>query len=60
MFDKVIDLDNCHLQKEPSNSIRLSIKQFADKNKLSYFDIKNQNGLLNLIIRTSSTNDLMV
>ena len=61
MFDKVINLENCYLQKEPSNSIRLSIKKFADKNKLSYFDIRNQNGLLrNLIIRTSSTNDLMV
>jgi len=61
MFDKVIDINHCHLQKEPSNSIRLSVKKFADKNKLSYFDIKNQNGLLrNLIIRTSSTNDLMV
>ena len=61
MFDKVINLENCYLQKEPSNSIRLSVKKFADKNKLSYFDIRNQNGLLrNLIIRTSSTNDLMV
>ena len=33
MFDKVIDINHCHLQKEPSNSIRLSVKQFADKNK---------------------------
>ena len=61
MFDKVIDLNNCYLQKEPSNSIRLSVKQFADKNRLSYFDIRNHEGLLrNLLIRTSSTNDLMV
>tara|TARA_Y100000385_G_scaffold174857_1_gene180780 strand:+ start:903 stop:2318 length:1416 start_codon:yes stop_codon:yes gene_type:complete len=61
MFDKVIDLNNCYLQKEPSNSIRLSVKQFADKNGLSYFDIRNHEGLLrNLLIRTSSTNDLMV
>ena len=61
MFDKVIDLNNCYLQKEPSNSIRLSVKQFADKNRLTYFDIRNHEGLLrNLLIRTSSTNDLMV
>ena len=61
MFDKVIDLNNCYLQKEPSNSIRLSVKHFADKNGLSYFDIRNHEGLLrNLLIRTSSTNDLMV
>ncbi len=61
MFDKVIDLQNCYLQKEPSNAIRLSVKKFADENGLTYFDIRNQNGLLrNLMIRTSSTNDLMV
>ena len=61
MFDKVIDINNCYLQKEPSNAIRLSVKQFADKNNLTYFDIRNQKGLLrNLMIRTSSTNDLMV
>ncbi len=61
MFDKVINLNNCHLQKEPSNAIRLSIKRFTDKKKLTYFDIRNQEGLLrNLMIRTSSTNDLMV
>ena len=61
MFDKVIDLNNCYLQKEPSNSIRLSIKKFADENELTYFNIRNHEGLLrNLLIRTSSTNDLMV
>ncbi|MDC0249250.1 23S rRNA (uracil(1939)-C(5))-methyltransferase RlmD [Flavobacteriales bacterium] len=61
MFDKVININNCHLQKEPSNTIRLSVKQFADENGMTYFDLRNQKGLLrNLLIRTSSTNDLMV
>jgi len=61
MFDKVINLNNCHLQKEPSNAIRLSVKQFANENGLTFFDIRNHEGLLrNLMIRTSSTNDLMV
>ena len=61
MFDKVININNCYLQKEPSNAIRLSVNQFANDNKLTYFDIRNQKGLLrNLMIRTSSTNDLMV
>ena len=61
MFDKVINLNNCYLQQEPSNTIRLSVKNFADKNNLTYFDIRNHHGLLrNLMIRTSTTNDLMV
>jgi len=61
MFDKVINLNNCYLQQEPSNAIRLSVKKFADKNNLTYFDIRHHKGLLrNLMIRTSSTNDIMV
>ncbi len=31
MFDKVINIKDCHLQKDPSNTIRLSVKRFADK-----------------------------
>ena len=61
MFDKVIDVKKCYLQKDPSNDIRISIKKFALKNRLSFFDIKKQEGLLrNLMIRTSTTGDLMV
>ena len=60
MFDKVIDLQNCYLQKNPSNLIRLSVKNL-DENNLSYFDIRNNKGLLrNLMIRNSSSGQLMV
>ena len=61
MFNKIVDINKCYLQKDPSNKIRLSLKEFTQKNNLTYFDIQNHDGLLrNLIIRTSSTNDLMV
>ena len=61
MFDKVLDINNCYLQKDPSNSIRLSVRKFTKENNLTYFDIRNQKGFLrNLMIRTSSNNDLMV
>ena len=61
LFDKVIDITECHLQAEPSNSIRLEIKKFALENNISFFDIREQIGSLrNLIIRTSSTGELMV
>lgn len=61
MFDRVLNIDKCYLQPEPSNKIRLAIKEYADKNKLPYFDIRKQTGLLrNLIIRTASTGELMV
>ena len=61
MFDKVIDLDTCYLQEDPSNKIRNRIKEFALENKLSFFDIKNQKGLLrNLMIRISKNGEIMV
>ncbi len=61
MFDKVEDVKKCHLQKDPSNAIRLAIKEYALEHGLTFFDLKKQEGFLRtLIIRTSSTGELMV
>jgi 23S rRNA (uracil1939-C5)-methyltransferase len=61
MFDKVLDINTCHLQADPSNAIRLEVKKYAIENKLDFFDIREQTGLLrNIIIRTTSTGQIMV
>lgn len=61
LFDKVLDIETCHLQEEPSNSIRLALKAFALENQLSFFDIREQIGLLrNVIIRSTSTGEWML
>jgi 23S rRNA (uracil1939-C5)-methyltransferase len=61
LFDKVLDVDECWLQPEPSNSIRLAVRDFCITNGYSFFDLRNQTGLMrNLIIRTSSTGEVMV
>ena len=61
MFDKVLDINNCYLQEEPSNSIRLEIKKYALEKGVTFFDLKNQTGLLRtLLIRTASTGEVMV
>ena len=61
MFDKILDIEHCYLQKDPSNAIRLAIKEYALENGLDFFNVRNHEGFLrNLIIRTSSTGDLMV
>lgn len=61
MFDRILDIENCYLQEEPSNSIRLSVRKFAHENQISFYDQKLQVGYLrNLLIRTASTGDLMV
>ncbi|MBK6833885.1 MAG: 23S rRNA (uracil(1939)-C(5))-methyltransferase RlmD [Bacteroidetes bacterium] len=60
-FDKILDIFNCHLQKEPSNSIRNSVREFAHQHNFSFFDIKGKEGFLrNLLIRNTSIGETMV
>ena len=61
MFDKILAIDNCYLQEEPSNSIRNKVRDYALQHKLTFFDIRNKSGLLRtLMIRTTSTGEIMV
>ncbi|WP_034895095.1 23S rRNA (uracil(1939)-C(5))-methyltransferase RlmD [Gillisia sp. Hel_I_29] len=61
MWDKILDIKKCHLQADPSNSIRNFVKQFAIENDLSFFNTREQRGLLRtLMIRTSSIGEIMV
>lgn len=61
LFDKVLDIRKCWLQPEPSNAIRLAVREFALQNGLPFYDIREDIGLLrNLIIRNSSTGEVMV
>ena len=61
MFDKILDIENCYLQRDPSNSIRLALKEYAIKHGLSFYNVRNWEGLMrNIIIRTSRNGNLMV
>ena len=61
MFDKIIDIEHCYLQGGISNEVRNELRAFARENQLSFYDIRNQKGLLrNLIIRSTSTGQTMV
>jgi 23S rRNA (uracil1939-C5)-methyltransferase len=60
-FDKILDIEHCYLQAEPSNSLRLRVREYALQHGLSFYDLRNHEGALrNLIIRTSSTGEVMV
>lgn len=60
-FDKVLDLKECWLQDEISNQIRLAVKAFCEEHAYSFFNLRDQNGLMrNLIVRTTSTGEVMV
>lgn len=60
-FDKILDISHCHLQADPSNNLRNSIRDFALRENMSFYDLRNHSGTLrNLIIRSSITGELMV
>ncbi len=61
MWDKILDINKCHLQEDPSNAIRNEIRAFANANNLTFFNPRNHEGLLRtLMIRTASTGEIMV
>jgi len=60
-FDKILDVKHCYLQADPSNDIRNSVRDYAKQLGISFYGLKHHEGALrNLIIRTSSTGELMV
>ena len=60
-FDKIVNIETCYLQAEPTNAIRLAVKKFAKKNNWSFYDIKNHTGFLRTMqVRLCTTGELMV
>lgn len=61
MWDKILDLNICYLQADPSNAIRDFVKAKSEELNLSFFNTRNQEGFLRtLMLRTSSTGEIMV
>ena len=61
MWDKILDINKCHLQEDPSNAIRNEIRDFANINNLTFFNPRGHEGLLRtLMLRTASTGEIMV
>ena len=60
-YDLVFDVEVCHLQPDPSNAIRLAVKDEATKNNIPFFDLRKQIGFLRTItIRTANTGEVMI
>lgn len=60
-FDKILDIEHCYLQPDPSNEIRLSVRDFCLREEIPFFNLVTQSGYMrNLIIRTASTGETMV
>jgi 23S rRNA (uracil1939-C5)-methyltransferase len=60
-FDRVVDVEKCYLQEDPSNKVRDTLREFALQKELSFYDHNTNEGLLrNVIIRTTTTGEVMV
>lgn len=60
-FDKVLDIKHCSLQPEPSNEIRLFIREYAVTHNLEFYNIRENTGFLrNLIVRNNQVGDVML
>jgi 23S rRNA (uracil1939-C5)-methyltransferase len=60
-YDLVFDVTECHLQPDPSNAIRLAVKDEALKAGIAFFDLRKQVGFLRTItIRTANTGEVMI
>ena len=60
-FDKVLDIEQCHLQKEPSNAIRLFIKRFCIENGCEFYNIRENHGFFrNVFVRSTEKGDFML
>ena len=60
-FDKILNIEHCHLQADPSNDIRNKVREYALLKGFSFYNLRNHEGVLrNLIIRTSSIGELMI
>ena len=61
LFDKIVDIDTCYLQAEPTNAIRLAVKEFAKDHQYSFYDIRNHTGFLRTMqVRICTTGEIMV
>jgi 23S rRNA (uracil1939-C5)-methyltransferase len=60
LFDKVVDIDTCHLQVEPTNRLRKAVRDFGLQRQLSFYDVREHRGWLrNLQLRICTTGEIM-
>ncbi len=60
-WDKILDIEKCYLQRDPSNRIREAIKDYGMLHNLPFFDLRDQEGFLRLMTtRIANTDDIML
>ena len=60
-FEKVVEIDTCHLQIEPTNLMRKAVVNFAIENEMPFYNIKQHQGWLrNMFVRNTTDGQWMV
>jgi 23S rRNA (uracil1939-C5)-methyltransferase len=60
-FEKVVEIDTCYLQKEPTNALRKYVAQFCVDNNMPFYNIKQHNGWVrNMFVRNTTLDQWMV
>ncbi len=60
-FDKVVEINECHLQAEPTNEIRKYIVEYCRSKEIPFYDIKTKEGWLRgIMIRIATTGQIMI
>ena len=60
MFDRVIDVDKCWLQRNPSNELRNAVREFTRQPGYNYYNCRTHEGIMrNLMVRTSTIGETM-
>ncbi|MCF6350008.1 MAG: 23S rRNA (uracil(1939)-C(5))-methyltransferase RlmD [Flavobacteriaceae bacterium] len=61
MWDKILDIEKCHLQEDPSNEIRNFVKTFCVENGIEFFDPRELTGIMRtMMVRISSNGEIML
>ena len=61
IFDKIVDIQTCYLQPEPTNALRLAVKKFAKENNFSFYDIREHTGFMRTMqVRMCTTGEIML
>lgn len=60
-FDKVVEIETCHLQTEPTNEIRNAVTSFLKQHNYSFYDIRQHHGFMrNMMVRLATIGELMI
>lgn len=61
LFDKVVEIHTCYLQKEPTNSLLQILREYTESRNLPYYDFRAQDGWLrNITLRVATTGEILV